>query len=300
MPVVNPGVMPVKGIVFGIGDMRSFVDKTSFEVKPGKFKEINITATVPNGTKNGSYIGDIMIYSSPLWFMFPDEVMQILYNFNGEEAVLILDILSACIFTCITILLIFSIAIVGNRYRIWEINLSWHYAPRLYLKRGLGQCFTSFKLRTKKTLGDRFGWINNVDLANIDIKTLILTSVVLIPLLLLFNSEILAMVIASIAAGVIAYFMSCKLRRKIVITSALSMIFAIVFAIIQTNYSLMINNRSLVESIALGLGAIGVYILVLSLLIIPLSLISWYITNQFRNLKERKDPLLVLEGRCDL
>ncbi len=300
MPVINPGIMPVKGIVFGSGDMKPFVDKTSFEVEPGGFKEISITATAPNGTKNGSYIGDIMIYSSPLWLMFPDEVMQTVYNFNAEGAIIIFDILSACILTCITLFLIVSIAIVGNRYRIWEINLSWHYAPRLYLKRGLGQRFTSFKLRTKKTLGDRFGWISNVDLANIDTKTLILASVVLIPLLLLLNSEILAMVIASIAAGVIAYFMSCKLRRKIVIASALSMIFAIVFAIIQTNYSLMISKRPLAESIALGLGAIGVYILVLALLLIPISLISWYITNRFRNLKEQKDPLLILEGRCDL
>jgi len=300
MPVINPGIMPVKGIVFGSGDMKPFVDKTSFEVEPGGFKGINITATAPNGTKNGSYVGNIMIYSSPLWLMFPDEIMQIFYNFNGEGAVVILDILSACILTCITIFLIVSIAVVGNRYRIWEINLSWHYAPRVYLKRGLGQHFTSFKLRTKKTLGDRFGWISNVDLANIDTKTLILVSVVLIPLLLLLNSEILAMVIASIAAGVIAYFMSCKLRRKIVIVSALSMIFAIVFAIIQTNYSLMISKRPLAESIALGLGAIGVYILVLALLLIPVSLISWYITNRFRNLKEQKDPLLILEGRCDL
>jgi len=226
--------------------------------------------------------------------------MQALYNFDAETAVVILDILSACILTVITLFLIVALSVIGDKYRIWEINLSWHYAPKLYLKRGLGQRFKSFKSRTKKTLGDRFGWMNSVDLANIDIKTFILASVVLIPLLLLLNSEILAMVIASIAAGVIAYFMSCKLRRKIVMISALSMIFAIVFAIIQINYSLMISKRPLAESLALGLGAIGVYILVLAFLLIPLSLISWYITNRFRNLKEQKDPLLILEGRCDL
>ncbi|MCK5458754.1 MAG: hypothetical protein KAI20_02595, partial [Thermoplasmatales archaeon] len=288
------------GFIFGSGAMNSLIDKTSFEVGPGVSTEINITATAPNGTINGSYVGDVMIYSSPLWLMIPDEVMQTICNFNAEGAVLILDILSACILTCITMFLMIFVTFVGNRYRSWVIDFSWHYAPRVYLKEGLGQHFTSFKKRTKKDLGDRFGWISNIDLANIDTKTLILASVVLIPLLLLLNSEILAMVIASIAAGVVAYFMSCKLRRKIVIASALSMIFAIVFAIIQTNYSLMISKRPMVESIALGLGTIGVYILVLALLLIPISLISWYITNRFRNLKERKDPLLVLEGVCDL
>jgi len=300
MPVINPGVMPVKGIIFGSGDMKSLIDRASFEVGPGTSKEINITATAPNGTKNGSYVGDIMIYSSPLWLMFPDEVMETLYNFDAESAVMILDILSACIFTCITIFLMAFIAFVGNKYRIWEIDLSWHYAPKLYLKKGLGQRSTAFKKRTKKAFGDRFGWINSVDLANIDAKPLILASIILIPLLFLLNSEILAMVIASIAAGVVAYYMSCKLRRKIVIASALSMIFAMIFAIVKTNYSLITSNRPMIESIALGLGAMGLYILVLAILLIPISLLSWYITSQIRNLKERKDPLLVLEGRCDL
>jgi len=300
MPVVNPGVMPVKGIIFGSGDMKPFIDRRSFEVGSGESKEINITATAPNGTKNGSYVGDIMIYSSPLWLMFPDEVMQTIYNFNAGSAVMILDILSACILTCITVFLMVSIAFVGNKYRIWEIDLSWHYAPKLYLKKGVGQRFTAFKKRTKKALGDRFGWISRINIIDIDTKPLILASVVLIPLLLLLNSEMLAMVIASITAGVVAYYMSCKLRRKIVIASALSMIFAIIFAIVKTNYVLITSNRSMIESVALGLGAIGVYILVLALLLIPVSLLSWYITNRVRNLKERKDPLLILEGRCDL
>ena len=300
MPIINPGVMPVKGIIFGSGDMEPFIDRNSFEVGPGSFKEMNVTATAPNGTKNGSYVGDVMIYSSPLWFMFPDELMQIFYNFNAEGAVMILDILAACILTCITMFLMISVAFVGNKYRIWEIDLSWHYAPKLYLKRGPGERITSLKKRTKKALGDRFGWISSINLIDIDTKPIILASVLLIPLLLLLNSEILAMVIASIAAGIVAYYMNCRLRRKIVIASSVSMIFAIIFVILKTNYALVTSNRPMIESIALGLGAIGVYLLVLALLLIPISLFSWYITNQIRNLKERKDPLLILEGRCDL
>ena len=155
-------------------------------------------------------------------------------------------------------------------------------------------------MRTKKGLYDRFGWVNNIDLINIDKKPLILASVIVIPILFLINSEILAMVVASITAGVIAYFMSCKLRRKIVVASAFSMIFAISFAIIKTNYMLFTGSRSMIDSLALGLGAMGLYCLVLALFLIPISLISWYITNRFRNLKERKDPLLILEGVCDL
>ena len=300
MPVINPGAMPVKGIIFGSGELNPYVSRTTFEIEPGEYKEIGITATVPNGTKNGSYVGNIMIYSSPLWFMFSDELMQKLYSWNAEATVIILDILSACVLTFITVFLIISTAFIGSKYRLWEIDLSWHYAPKLYLKKGLSQRFTSFKKKTKRVLIERIGWISKINLANIDTKPPIVASLAIIPILLLINSEILAMVIASLIAGVVAYFISCKLRRKIVLASVLSMIFAIIYVIIRTNYLLLTSSRPIIESIALGMGAIGVYLLVLALFLIPLSLLSWYLTHKIRNLKEQKDPLLILEGRCDL
>jgi hypothetical protein len=114
------------------------------------------------------------------------------------------------------------------------------------------------------------------------------------------NSEILAMIIASITAGVTAYFVSCRFRQKIVIASALAIIFGIVYIIIKTNFQLLTSNRATLDAVALGLGAMGIYLLALCFFLIPLGLISWYITYQIRNVKEQKDPLLILEGRCDL
>jgi hypothetical protein len=134
----------------------------------------------------------------------------------------------------------------------------------------------------------------------VDTKPLLLGSLLIIPLLLLLNSEILAMVIASILSGLVAYMIKCEYRKKIVLASVISMIIGIGYILWITNYSLFTSNRPVIESIALGMGAIGVYLLVLALLIIPLSYLSWYIVHLFRNVKERKDPLLILEGRCDL
>jgi hypothetical protein len=54
------------------------------------------------------------------------------------------------------------------------------------------------------------------------------------------------------------------------------------------------------ESLGLGVGAIGIYLLALAFFLFPLSCLSWYFTHKLRNVKEQKDPLLVLEGRCDL
>lgn len=300
MPVMNPGVFPVKGIIFGKGELNQFVDRTIFEIAPGGEKEVGITATAPNETKNGSYVGEIMLYSSPLWFIFPDDLMQHFYNWNAEATVVILDLLSACVLTLLTVFLITSVAFVEKKYRDWAIDLSWHYAPKVHLKKGLAQRYTFFKRKTKKILKKRIGWINKTNLADIDTKPMILALLVIIPLMLFINSDILAMIIASILVGVIAYFISCKLRQKIIMASVLSLIFGIGYLAIKTNYSLLTGSRPIIESIALGMGAIGLCLLVLSLLLIPISLISWYITHLIRNLKERKDPLLILEGRCDL
>jgi len=300
MPIINPGVMPVKGFIFGSREMEQFVKETIFEINPGQVKELKVTASVPNGTQNGSYLGEIMVFSSPLWFMFPDELIEFFYNWDAEATVAILDILSACILTAITVSLIVFLAIVGRKYREWEIDLSWHYAPKIYLKKGFAQRYRLFRKKTKKVLIKQLGWINKINLAHIDKKSMILALLVIIPLLLLINSDILAMVVASLIVGIIAYFISCKQRQKIIMASIISMIIGLGYIAIKTNYFLLISGRSIIESIALGMGAIGVYLLVLSILLVPISILSWYFTHLIRNLKERKDPLLILEGRCDL
>jgi hypothetical protein len=69
---------------------------------------------------------------------------------------------------------------------------------------------------------------------------------------------------------------------------------------INSNLIILSKEPTMLELMALLSGTIGIYLLLFSLILIPLSLLSWYITRLFRNLKERKDPLLSLEGSCDL
>ncbi|MFW6174102.1 MAG: hypothetical protein ACOC5T_10205, partial [Elusimicrobiota bacterium] len=299
-PVINNGVLPVKGIIFGNGELNPFVNRTTFEIEPGINKDIDLTASVPKGTKNGTYIGNIMLYSSPLWFMFPDGLMESLYSWHPEGTVVILDVLSACIFTFVTIFLMMSTAFMENKYRYWKIDILWHNPPKLYLKKAIKQRITWLKEKTRKALLERYGWINKIDLTDIDPKPLLIASLVIIPVLFLINGEVLAMIIASLITGLVAYFMSCKLRKKIVLGSVFSMIFVLSYITLKTNYLLITSNRTMIESIALGIGAMGIYLLVLSFLLIPLSLASWFFAHQIRNLKEQREPLLILEGRCDL
>jgi lysylphosphatidylglycerol synthetase-like protein (DUF2156 family) len=139
-----------------------------------------------------------------------------------------------------------------------------------------------------------------MNLAQFEVKPVIVGSVLVVPLLVLLNSEILAMVIASVFAGLVAYMVSCKVRRKIVVASVVAMIISIIFVSIKTNYLMLIRDKPIIESLGLGMGAVGIYLLALAFLLVPLSFISWYFTHKLRNVKEQKDPLLVLEGRCDL
>lgn len=300
LPVMNPSVLPVKGILFGRGSLAHFVREDIFTVGAGKIKEMNVTATTSNGTANGTFIGQIMIYSSPIWLMFPDGFMKVLCTWNAETTVYILDILSAAIFTFLTIAIILAFAYIGNKYRVAEINLSWHYVSKIRLKKGKAQQIKSLKKRVGQGLVTRLSWLSDMNIASLDPKPIIIGSILIIPLLLLFNSEILAMVIATLVGSLTAYALHCHMRRKVVLTAVISMLVAIGYVSVKINFVLLTKNRPLVESLGLGMGAVGIYLLTLAFFLIPLSLLSWYITHTIRNLKERKDPLLVLEGRCDL
>lgn len=300
LPVINPSILPVKGILFGKGQLVHFVNQDVFTLGAGKVTEMNVTATVPSGTANGIYTGQIMIYSSPVWFMFPENSMKALCKWNTETAVYILDLFSAVIFTFLTIVLIIICAVIGDKYRMAEINLSWHYAPKIHLKKDIVRQIKALKKRLGQGVAQRLSWLSEINLLTRDPKPIIIGSIFVIPLVLVFNSEILAMIIAVLIGSFTAYSLNCHTRQKIVLTAVVAMLVTIGYISVKINFVLLTNNRSLVESLGLGIGVIGIYLLTLTFFLLPLSLLAWYLTHALRNLKERKDSLLVLEGRCDL
>jgi signal peptidase I len=300
LPIVNPSIFPVKGILFGTGSLASFVHRGVFSIDPGKIKEANVTATVPNGTANGTFIGQIMIYSSPVWLMFPDDFMKTLCTWNAGASVYVLDILSAVIFTFLTIVLILSCAYIGDKYRMAEINLCWHYAPKIILKKGVARRFRIARRRMKDGFVKRLSWLSEMNLAVFDPKPIIIGSILIIPLVLLLSSEILAMVVAALLGSLLVYALRGAMRRKVVMTAVVAMLVSIGYLSIKINVWLFSKSQPFVESLGLGMGAVGIYLLALAFFLVPLSLLAWYLTRSLRNLKERKDPLLVMEGRCDL
>ena len=308
MPIINPGIMPVKGIVFGRGEVGEYISREIFEVEPGGYDTARLNAISKNNSHNGSYLGEIMVYSSPFWLIFPNDFVASLNNWNADATVYILDILVALFLTFITVSLLTLITVATDGYTIWVTERSWHHAPKIILKKGIMKKMHSFKEDTTQSLEKRVGWIGKMDLAEIDegvipLKSLakpVIASSVVIPFIFLISDQITAMIIASITAGLIAYFISCKIRRKIILAAVLTTCIYITYMLLKSNIALLTREYTIMELMTLEIGAAGVYLLLLTIFLIPLSLISWYLTRLMRNIKEQKDPLLMLEGSCDL
>lgn len=308
LPIINPSTMSVRGIIFGRGDVSEYITRQTFELERGETKTATVRAAAANGTQNGSYAGEIMIYSSPFWLMFPDDFIQNLVNWNAEATVFILDLLSAMILTAITIFLLISITFAGDKLAIWAVDRSWHHPSKLIIKKKSIKRAAAIKNNVKRAFGRGIGWILKVDFSDIKFKETISSSIgkpilaalVIIPILYFLEDKVLAMFIAGLIAGLLAYLITCKIRNKIVLTVLTTMLLAIAHMIIQSNIIIITKEYTILELTALILGAAGIYLLLLALLLIPLSLLAWFLTRLIRNVKERKDPLLSLDGRCDL
>ena len=308
LPVFNPSVAPVKGIVFGRGQINKYVNSEIFELKPGENKAVYLKAKAPDEPQNGSYLGNIMVYSSPFWFLFPNDFIKNLCNWNAEATVYCLDLLTALFLTFITMLLLISITFAGEKYTIWMTDMSWRHPSRLIIKKQTVKKAVTIKNNINGTLGKSIGWIIKLDFSEIKFREKIssfvgkpiIASLLVLPILFFLDDKILAMLLAVIIAGLLAYLISCKLRNRIILTALITSSIAIMYMMIQSHMIIISQQHTIIEIMALALGAIGIYLLILAIFLLPLSLLSWILTRFIRNLKERKDPLLSLEGSCDL
>lgn len=308
VPVINPSTMPVKGFIFGRGNMSQFVTRHTFQLERGETTTIFLKAKADNTTQNGTYFGKVAVYSSPFWLIFPDDFMNSLYVWNPEATVFILDFLSAMILTTLTMALLVSITFIGNRIAIWMVDISWCHPSRLIFKKDVVKRSKIIKKKIRMAFGKSFGWTMKIDFFEKKEKESnfsnfakpILASLFIIPLLLLISDQMTAMILSVIIGGVTAYLISCKLRRKILFTALLTMTIATIHMMIQSHVIILAKYSNIMEMLAISSGVIGVYLLVFTLLLIPLAAVSWAVTRLIRNVKEQKNPLLSLEGSCDL
>jgi len=306
--LVNPGTMPLKGVIFAKGEMKDHLVKKTFQLERGEIRTEKMQASIANGTRNGTYMSDVMVYSSPFWLMFPDDFIQSILNWNSDATVFILDLLSAIILTSITMFILISITFFTDKISTFSIDRSWRHASKTILKKRTVKKITNATRKVRRAMGRGLWWVTKLDFSQrfgkentfTSIGKPVIAALLALPILFLITDQMTAMFIAVIITGLFAYFISCKIRRKIVLTVFITISIAITHMVIQTNLLIMSTEHTTLEILALSFGAVGIYLLILTLLLIPLSLISWILARLIRNVKERKDPLLSLEGGCDL
>jgi hypothetical protein len=305
-PVINPSVMPVKGIVFAKGDIGPYISKKTFALDRGEEQSVMLNAYAPNGSKNGSFAGDIMMYSSPFWLIIPDIILESVFNINAEATVFILDLMSAVILTFLTLILLVSITFIGDKTNDLLIDKSWQYPVLMGLGKNITKNLLTFKKKIKVGFSKNIGWVLKIEISNEkeNISSIItkpaIASLILIPIIYILEEQIAAMIISIIFAGLIAYFISCKLRKKIIMTVIITGAFAVLYMIIKSNMIIVGKEGDIIRLLSLSIGVIGLYMLIFTLALIPLTLIVWKIVSYMRNVKEEKEPLLYLEGKCDL
>jgi len=308
LPLINPGAMPVKGIIFSRGEISPFVEGKVFQLQNGEETVAQVRAKIPNATAAGAYTGEILLFSSPFWFIFPDDFIQSMVSWNAEATIFILDFITGLILTGITVFILIAVTFAGDKIGNWLIDRSWYHPARIIVKRKTVKKVTNAKERAKSFVGRGVSWLINLNFSDIKlkdnfssyVKKPIVASILIFPIIFFLEDKMLAMFISIFIAAILAYLISCKVRSKIVLTVLFTMGIAIAHMLVETNLIILSQERTMVELMALLLGAIGIYLLVLAILLVPFAIATWLIARFIRNLKERKDPLLSLEGSCDL
>lgn len=308
LEVLNPSTMPVKGIIFGKGEMGQFVQTMTFQLERGDSDNAKVKAYASIDAKPGSYSGDVMVYSSPFWLIFPDEFIQDLLNWNAEGTVFILDLLSAIILTTLTMVMLISITFVGDKIAVLMLDRSWRHPSKIVINKRMRRRISSIKNRTSRTISRGMFWVTKLDFGEkygneskfSTYGKAIIASMLTLPILFFVTDQLSAMIIAVFITGLFAYSISCKIRRKIVLTVFITIVISMLHMIIQSNLVILSKELTFIEIMAYTLGTTGIYLLIFAIALIPLSIVSWLVTRLIRNVKERKDPLLSLEGSCDL
>jgi signal peptidase I len=309
LPVVNPSLFPSKCVIYPRGDITSFLDipqnQSIFGITTGGRKESNITASIPQGTAPGSYSGEIMVYSSPYWFLLPYSFMYSTYQWNPAYSVVIFDLLSALLLAVATALLMLVLSWAIEEYIIQRALLSkkaLNLHPRLLLLYSIGARFTKGRDNIQQK-GKRFSsWLPT---ANLDWKEFDPTKAFLISLTALFFSPILLLntagnflvtiILASLTAGTLTYLFISKWRAEIVLSSLLSTLWIMIIFALSSVMHLMSMNQSLLSLATSASITTGILLILFLLLIIPVSIIGWLPGLLIQNVRERKNPLIMIK-----
>lgn len=302
VPLINPGVMPLNGFAYADGDLTPFVNQQIFYVAPGDQSQLNITATAAMNSQPGLYQGTLKIYSSALWIFLPDSLIEFIVSIAPLQTVIILDFISALVFTTISLLLMFMII-------LFNIQKQSIFVRRTISPKHSSRILDSLErihhliYLLKNKIVNKIQWINTITF-HYPKKSFVIPALTIgIICSIILNYNLILVLIVPIITSIGYYIIGYKTRQQIILITNTSAIIIFGILISKTLYqfipynSFTFNPLQLITQI---FGLIGTYLLLIGILLIPISLCSWRIISLLQNLKEYVNPLHRLEGHCNL
>jgi len=213
IPVYNPSILPVRGVIFSDND-RINLSESIFYLHSGEGKTVEYY---------GEARGSVYLYSSPYWILMPLKIMHFFYDINPRICIFATSLLSAFFLSLITLFLLLLISLMVELAIMAGAYLSFVLIPLHTFLRPLYSLIHHLQNKINiMGIGIRnmAMWI---EVANRKIFFASLATIPFIPLLfdgvgnLLLTAFIAAMAVASTA-----YFMGARFKNEIAIVSLLS------------------------------------------------------------------------------
>ena len=282
IPVFNPSILKVRGIIFAEGG-NVYMERNIFSLGSGEGDVI----------KYGGDHGEIYLYSSPYWLLLPPGIMHSLYGISPKICVVASSVISALILSFLTLLLLILLSLLTEGILIAAAYLSFSSLSLTPLLKPLYSLFHPFKSKIN-IMG---GMIKNmamwIEVVNKRVFLTPLATFLFIPLLFDgVGNLLLTTFLAAISLSILSYLLGARFKNEMAMISiSSSFIISLVFV------SRMISLATL-NVIALFEYASLSFLLAVFLFFIEFP--SMLIVSSFvHRIRESIDPCALTEV-CDL
>lgn len=287
IPVYNPSLLPVRGIVFVEGNKNITLDSSIFAIKSGERKEIGVTYAKDIG-------GKVFVYSSPYWMLLPEKVIEYFYNMNPRVCILFSSLLSSLIMSFITLLLLIFSSIFIEKFHLTAAYMPAvtmkHYPKFLFLYQGIAAIKNKIN-KVEEKIRNMLLWVDTINKKAIFIP---LITIVFIPLLFdgIGNLFLIAF-ISSMVISISLYHLGCRFKNEFafasfISSSILSFVFAARMLFFLKDGAVILFMQYLSIS----------FILIIILFIVNFMTMMAFVAVLHR-VREKMDPAALLEV-CDI
>ncbi len=215
IPVFNPSVLPVKGIVFVEGNKNLTVERKIFSIESGESIKIGF-----DGNKKE---GEIYLYSSPYWRILPDSIIKIFYESNPRLCVFLSAMISALLMALITLFLLIIISFMVDKIILINAHLSFLFlfvTPAFHPFYKITHHVKNKINIMRNDIKNMMIWVERVNK-----KTIFAPLATLFFIPLLFDgigNLILTAILSSIAVSFFAYIIGCRFKNEMALASLIS------------------------------------------------------------------------------